>query len=114
MIQRSCDRPEPHHGTRHAAAGDQPLPVARDHMGIAVVAGALHVVGGRVDSFHTNSSSHHSYDTTRDRWVAYAPMLTPRHGKGAVVVGDAIYVAGGGPQMGGGVKSAINEAFSIV
>jgi hypothetical protein len=32
---------------------------------------------------------------------------------GAVAVGDAIYVAGGGPQMGGGVKSAINEAFSL-
>jgi hypothetical protein len=31
----------------------------------------------------------------------------------AVVLGDAIYVAGGGPQMGGGVKSAINEAFSL-
>ena len=32
---------------------------------------------------------------------------------GAVVLGDAIHVAGGGPQMGGGVKSAINEAFSL-
>jgi hypothetical protein len=48
-----------------------------------------------------------------DRWEAYAPMLTPRHGMGAVVLGDSIYVAGGGPQMGGGVKSAINEAFSL-
>jgi hypothetical protein len=40
-------------------------------------------------------------------------MLTPRHGMGAVVLGDAIYVAGGGPQVGGGVKSAINEVFSV-
>jgi hypothetical protein len=32
---------------------------------------------------------------------------------GAVVVGDAIHVAGGGPQMGGGALSAINEAFSL-
>jgi hypothetical protein len=32
---------------------------------------------------------------------------------GAVVLGDAIHIAGGGPQMGGGVKSAINEAFSL-
>jgi hypothetical protein len=29
------------------------------------------------------------------------------------VLGDSIYVAGGGQQMGGGVKSAINEAFSV-
>lgn len=138
----------------------QPLPVGRDHTGIVVVNQRIHVIGGRVDSFHTNSTLHHSYDaqtdqwtartpmpTARsghgcvlyrgkvfvmggegwqrvygqneawdpvaDRWEACAPMLTPRHGMGAVVVGDAIYVAGGGPQMGGGVKSAINEAFSL-
>ena len=36
-----------------------------------------------------------------------------RDSVGAVVLGDAIYVAGGGPQMGGGVKSAINEAFTM-
>lgn len=40
-------------------------------------------------------------------------MLTPRHGMGAVVIGDEIVVAGGGPQMGGGVKSAINESFTL-
>jgi hypothetical protein len=45
--------------------------------------------------------------------VTAEPMLTPRHGMGAVVIADAIYVAGGGPQMGGGVKSAINEEFNI-
>jgi hypothetical protein len=124
------------------------------------VNGLIHIIGGRVDSFHTNSNLHHSYDaktdawtfrpplpTARsgqgtvwfrdrifvmggegtgrvygqneafnpatDRWEAYAPMLTPRHGMGAVVLGDAIYVAGGGPQVGGGVKSAINEVFAI-
>ena len=54
-----------------------------------------------------------SYDPATDRWESHAPMLTPRHGMGAVVVGDAVYVAGGGPQMGGGVKSAINEAFRL-
>jgi len=138
----------------------QPMPVARDHTGIVVVDGQIHIIGGRVDSFHTNSNLHHSYDpatdtwtfrtplpTARsgqgtvlyrgkvfvmggegtqrvygqneawdpatDRWESYAPMLTPRHGMGAVVLGDAIYVAGGGPQMGGGVKSAINEAFTL-
>ncbi len=138
----------------------QPMPLGRDHAGIAAVGGRVHVIGGRVDSFHTNSNLHHAYDpradewiprapiptarsghgtvwfrerifcmggegTNRvygqneaydpaaDRWEAHAPMLTPRHGMGAVALGDAIYVAGGGPQMGGGVKSAINEAFRL-
>jgi hypothetical protein len=40
-------------------------------------------------------------------------MLTPRHGTGAVAIGDAIHVAGGGPQMGGDVESAVNEAFTL-
>lgn len=138
----------------------QPMPVGRDHCGIVAVNGKIHIIGGRVDSFHTNSSLHHvydpktdawaflapiptprsghgsvwfnqrifcmggegtnrvfgqveSYDIAANKWEQHAPMLTPRHGMGAVVLGDAIYVAGGGPQMGGGVKSAINEAFSL-
>ncbi len=138
----------------------RPMPVARDHTGTLTVNGLIHLIGGRVDSFHTNSVLHHvydprddkwtarnhmptarsghgavlyrgkifcmggegwqrvhgqneAYDVQADRWEAHAPMLTPRHGMGAVAIGDAIYVAGGGPQMGGGVKSAIHEAFTL-
>lgn len=138
----------------------QPLPLGRDHTGVVAVNGRIHIIGGRVDTFHTNSNLHHAYDPKTDewtflapiptarsgqgcvwfadrifcmggegtnrvygqneaydvkanRWESYAPMLTPRHGMGAVVMGDAIYVAGGGPQMGGGVKSAVNEAFTL-
>lgn len=137
-----------------------PLPTGRDHLGIVAAGERIHVLGGRVDTFFTNSNSHHAYDpredrwqrrsplpTARsghgaalyrgrifclggegsnrvfgqneaydleaDRWAAYAPMPTPRHGMGAVTIGDAIYVAGGGPQMGGGVKSAVHEAFTL-
>lgn len=32
---------------------------------------------------------------------------------GAALVGDAIDVAGGGPAMGGGVQSAVHEAFVV-
>ena len=137
-----------------------PLPTGRDHTGTVVVGIHIHVVGGRVDSFHTNSNLHHvydamadrweprnplptarsghgavlyrgrlfvmggegtnrvygqneAYDPVRDRWESYAPMISPRHGLGAAVVGDAIYVAGGGPVMGGGVQSALHEAFTL-
>jgi N-acetylneuraminic acid mutarotase len=138
----------------------QPMPLGRDHCGIVVVNGRIHIIAGRVDSFHTNSNLHHAYDPKTDswaflapiptarsghgsvwfdnrifcmggegtnrvygqcesfdpatnKWESHAPMLTPRHGMGAVVIGNAIYVAGGGPQMGGGVKSAINERFVL-
>lgn len=138
----------------------RPLPTARDHVGALVVNGLVHVIGGRVDSFHTNSNLHHTYDAAKDtwtfrnplptarsghgavlyrgkifvmggegtnrvfgqneaydpaadRWEQYAPMMTPRHGLGAAVVGDAIHVAGGGPIVGGGVQSAVHEAFTL-
>jgi hypothetical protein len=32
---------------------------------------------------------------------------------GAVTIGDFIYVAGGGPVVGGGIKSAVHEAFTL-
>jgi N-acetylneuraminic acid mutarotase len=124
-----------------------------------VANGLVHVIGGRVDSFHTNSNLHHAwdprtdkwamrnplptarsghgavlvgnrifvmggegsnrvfgqneaYDVAQDSWEQFAPMATPRHGLGAAAIGDTVYVAGGGPVMGGGVQSAVHEAFS--
>lgn len=138
----------------------RPLPTGRDHTGTVVAGGLIHVIGGRVDSFYTNSNLHHAYDpaadawkprnplpTARsghgavlyrgkifvmggegsnrvfgqmeaydpagDSWELHAPMPTPRHGLGAALVGDAIHVAGGGPVMGGGVQSAVHEAFTL-
>ena len=137
-----------------------PLPTARDHTGTVVAQGLVHVIGGRVDSFHTNSNLHHTYDAradrwtmrnplptarsghgaclvdgrifivggegtgrvygqneaydiARDEWAQYAAMTTPRHGLGAAAIGDTIYVAGGGPVVGGGVQSAVHEAFGV-
>lgn len=138
----------------------EPMPTGRDHTGTLAVGDLIHIIGGRVDSFHTNSNLHHVYDTQKDRWEArrplptarsghgaalyrgkifvmggegtnrvfgqneaydpagdiwesYAPMPTPRHGLGAATVSDFIHIAGGGPVMGGGVQSAIHEAFTL-
>jgi N-acetylneuraminic acid mutarotase len=137
-----------------------PLPTGRDHLGAVAAGNAIHVMGGRVNNFYTNSNLHHAYDPKADRWQArnplptarsghgaalyrgkifvmggegsnrvfgqneaydpekdaweqYAPMPTPRHGLGAATVGNAIHVAGGGPVMGGGVQSAVHEAFTL-
>jgi hypothetical protein len=40
-------------------------------------------------------------------------MTTPRHGLGAVAIGDTLYVAGGGPIVGGSIQSSIHEAFTL-
>jgi N-acetylneuraminic acid mutarotase len=137
-----------------------PFYTPRDHTGIVATGGKIHLIGGRVDTFNTNSHFHHvydgnadkwelraplptarsghgavlyrgkifcmggegsnrvfgqneAYDPQTDQWEQYAPMKTPRHGLGAVTIGDMIHVAGGGPVMGGGVQSAVHEAFTL-
>ena len=54
-----------------------------------------------------------SYDPKTDSWQSHAAMPTPRHAVGAVAIGDWIYVAGGGAVLGGGVQSAVHEAFTL-
>ncbi|WP_347566354.1 kelch repeat-containing protein [Scytonema sp. UIC 10036] len=54
-----------------------------------------------------------AYDPATNKWESFAPMPTPRHGMGAVAIGDAIYVAGGGPVTGGSLMTSTNEAFTL-
>jgi hypothetical protein len=88
-----------------------PIPTARSGQGTVWFNNRIFNMGG--EGTNRVYGQTEAYDPATDRWESYAPMLTPRHGMGAVVLGNAIYVAGGGPQMGGGMKSAINEAFSL-
>ena len=57
--------------------------------------GQIHVIGGRVDSFHTNSNLHHAYDPNSDKWKPRAPLPTARSGHGAVFYREKIFVMGG-------------------
>jgi N-acetylneuraminic acid mutarotase len=72
-----------------------PMPTARDHTGTLVVGALIHVIGGRVDSFHTNSNLHHVYDPARDAWATRRPLPTARSGHGAVLHRGRIFVMGG-------------------
>ena len=72
-----------------------PLPTERDHTGIVTIAGAIHVVGGRVHDFHINSNLHHIYNALEDKWERRAPLPTARSGHGAVVYRDRLFVMGG-------------------
>jgi len=40
------------------------------------------------------------YDPRNRRWETLAPMPTARHGLGAAVFGNSVYVLSGGPQPG--------------
>ena len=72
-----------------------PMPTGRDHVGALAVGNLIHVIGGRVDSFHTNSNLHHIYDPARDVWEARNPLPTARSGHGAVYYRGKIFVMGG-------------------
>ncbi len=148
-------------------SGRKALPGARDHVGVVAYNNAIHIIGGRFNTFEYNTDLHHvylsdkdtwdirkalptarsghglvlykdrfyamggeggiinkagqqtvfgqmeSYDPLTDSWQSHAPMPTPRHAVGAVAIGDFIYVAGGGAVLGGGVQSAVHEAFTL-
>lgn len=40
-------------------------------------------------------------------------MPTPRHGIGAAVIGNRIFIPGGATQQGGGTQTTVNEAFVV-
>ena len=72
-----------------------PLPTGRDHIGALAVGTLIHVIGGRVNSFHTNSNLHHIYDPAQDKWEPRNPLPTARSGHGAVYYRGKIFVTGG-------------------
>jgi N-acetylneuraminic acid mutarotase len=72
-----------------------PLPTGRDHIGALAVGNVIHVIGGRVNSFHTNSNLHHRYDPAQDKWEVRNPLPTARSGHGAVYYRGKIFVMGG-------------------
>lgn len=106
------------------AAADQwttraPLPTSRSGHGLVVYRGRFFAMGGESGVFVNREltgqvhGQMESYDPVADTWQSHAPMPTPRHGMGAVTIGDFIYVAGGGPIVGGSVKTAVHEAFTL-
>jgi N-acetylneuraminic acid mutarotase len=88
-----------------------PLPLGRDHTGTLAVGAVIYVVGGRVDSFNTNSHLNHAYDPAKDAWEPRRPIPTARSGHGAVLYRGKIFVMGGeGPDRVFGQNEAYDPA----
>ncbi len=97
-----------------------PLPTERSGHGLVVYRDRLWAMGGEggaivggVPRQARVYGQMESYDPAGDSWQRHAPMPTPRHAVGAVAIGDWIHVAGGGAVLGGGVQSAVHEAFTL-
>jgi len=74
-----------------------PMPTARSGLGAAVLDGKIIVLGGEVNPAHPNRvfPQVELYDPSTDRWTSLADMPVPRHGIGAVAIGNRIHVPGG-------------------
>jgi N-acetylneuraminic acid mutarotase len=83
---------------RHGAS----IPTPRDHLAAAVVGGKVYAAGGRPVDPDKNFSALEIYDpdVSTDAWTSARPLPTPRHGLAAAVLGNRIYVIGGGPKAG--------------
>ena len=72
-----------------------PLKIARSHPAIASYKGKIYAFGGGGPAF-LSLNSVEIYDPEEDRWYEGNPMPTARSGAVAAVMGDRIYVIGGG------------------
>ena len=97
-----------------------PLPTTRSGHGLVIYRDRLFAMGGEAGVVSRGQITQarvfgqmESYDPASDTWQRHVPMPTPRHAVGAALIGDWIYVAGGGAVTGGAVQSAVHEAFTL-
>jgi hypothetical protein len=65
--------------------------------------GRILAIGGeRGGGTFTNNEA---YDPRTNRWETLAPLPEGRHGTGAAVIGEALYLPAGGPVNGGSKQS---------
>lgn len=79
-----------------------------------VLGGMLYVFGG--EYFDNGGRVHPEawrYDPKADAWTSASPMPTPRHGLGAVVIDNAIWLVGGAKKPSGTDTSDAVESFSL-
>jgi N-acetylneuraminic acid mutarotase len=89
-----------------------PIPTPRGGTAGAVLHDRLFVFGGEGNSAATTGvfPKIEAYDPATDSWHSYPDMLVPRHGFGAAVIGDRIYLPGGATQQAFGAVND-NTAF---
>jgi N-acetylneuraminic acid mutarotase len=89
-----------------------PMPEPQGGIAAAAHQGRLYVFGG--EFFGAGGSGVHErswvYEPADDAWEEIVPMPVPRHGLGAVTVGDAIYVVAGASEAGG---SGTSDRLSV-
>jgi N-acetylneuraminic acid mutarotase len=107
----ALDRYDPATDTWKALA---PMPTARSGHAAAVIGGRIVVIGGEVDRNDPDGvfDDVEIYDPARDAWDVLDGMDVPRHGIGAVTIGDLVYVPGGATRAGF-AATALHDALIL-
>ena len=89
------------------------MPTARGGIAVASLAQFVVVFGGEGNPATASGtfSQTEAYDTATGTWTTLTEMPTGRHGIGAAVVGNQIYIPGGGSVQGFSL-TAVNEVFN--
>ncbi|KAM0704484.1 hypothetical protein Q7P35_008718 [Cladosporium inversicolor] len=74
------------------------MPTARGSLACAALETVIYCFGGEGDNSNEYEifSQVEAYDTVADTWSSLPPMEVPRHGAGAVALGERIWISGGG------------------
>jgi N-acetylneuraminic acid mutarotase len=92
-----------------------PLPTARGGIGVAAVSGELFVFGGET-LFPNGGGVVHGevevFNPATNTWRSLSPMPIPRHGIWASVIGNNIFLPGGGSVSGFGATN-VNTVFTV-
>ncbi|MEL6111374.1 MAG: kelch repeat-containing protein [Pseudomonadota bacterium] len=95
----------------------RPMPKPQGGTAAAAIGNTIFVFGGEYFSGRTGNGGVYreiwAFDTSEDRWRSAGLMPRPRHGHGAVSIGDTIYTLGGASQPGGYGTSAVTDVFSV-
>ncbi len=81
---------------------EAPLPTPRAGAGAVAFGGQLLVMGGESARQVPAHDEVEAYDPASGRWHTLAPLPRGRHGTQATVLGDAVHVAAGSGDRGGG------------
>ncbi|MCI0508025.1 MAG: galactose oxidase [Gammaproteobacteria bacterium] len=89
-----------------------PMPTARGGVASASLGQYILMFGGEGNPLNPDGvfEDVEAYDSVADDWISLPPMPTPRHGIGAVLIGQSVYIPGGASQQGLGV-TGVQEVF---
>jgi N-acetylneuraminic acid mutarotase len=115
-VTRALDANEVYDPQTNTWADQAPLPTPRGGIGVAAINGELFVFGGET-LFPNGGGVVHGeveiFNPATNTWRSLSPMPDPRHGIWASVIGNNIFLPGGGLVSGFGGTTNLNTMFTV-